>query len=328
MDSREPTPQEPAGSPPTPETNPAAAAEGAEEAPQSPYKSLWVPLVVTPGLIVLVLVLVFLGFGGITGREPSIEDNLYNLVNGGKNEREQAAFNLSQKIAANNYAELEGEEIPWPVPVDLEDRVEAAWDSTDEEDTTLRFVLASLLARLDDSEGVEHLIELLDLGDDQDPGAELRFQILLTVGTLDSPEALARIVEFAESQDEGLRAILAVVLQAHDDPLAHDTLERLVVDSDLQVRANAAVSLAKLGNPSGVDVLFSLLGTDVYAAANADNPDRFRTGSQVSAARKTALRALARLGRAEDRTRLEAFRDDPDLEFRGSVIDALSTWGA
>lgn len=322
MEPEAPTPQEPEGSQLV-----SAAAEDAE-ASASPYKSLWVPLVVTPGLIVIVLVLVFLAFGGISGREPSIEDNLYDVVNGGKNERTQAAFNLSQKIAANSYAAIEGNELPWPVPVDLEDRVEVAWDSTDDEDSTLRFVLASLLAQLDNPEGVEHLLELLDLGEEEDPGAQLRFQVLLSLGTLDSPKALPRIVEFAESSDGGLRAVVAVVLQTSNESLAHETLERLVTDSDLQVRANAAVSLAKLGNPAGVEVLFSLLGTDVYAAANKDNEKRFRTGAEVSRARQTALRALARLRRAEDRSRVEEFSDDPDLEFRGSVLDALATWGA
>jgi HEAT repeat protein len=273
-------------------------------------------------------VLVFLAFGGITGREPSIEENLYHIVNGGKNERTQAAFNLSQKIAANSYATLEGEEEPWPVPVDLRERVDAAWDSTGEQDATLRFVLASLLAQLDDPEGVTHLVELLDLGEEDDPGARLRFQVLLTLGTLDSEEALPAIVRFADSEDSGLRSVVAVVLQASDSETSRLTLEELVRDTDLQVRANAAVSLARLGSPEGVEVLFELLGTDVYEVANQDNPSRFRTGALVSRARRTALRALARLGRAEDRSRLEAFREDPDLEFRGEVLDALSTWGA
>lgn len=316
--------QEPSDTNTAPQVDETHAAEEA----QSPYKSLWVPLVVTPGLIVIVLVLVFLAFGGITGREPSIEENLYDIVNGGKNERTQAAFNLSQKIAANSYATLEGEEEPWPVPVDLRDRVEAAWDSTGDEDATLRFVLASLLAQLDDPEGVTHLIELLALGEERDPGARLRFQALLTLGTLGDPRALPAIVDFAEAEDAGLRSVVAVVLQATDEEASRATLEALVLDPDLQVRANAAVSLARLGSSAGVDVLFSLLGTEVYEAANQDNPSRFRTGELVSRARRTALRALARLGRAEDRARLEGYREDPDLEFRGEVLDALSTWGA
>lgn len=310
-----------------PESSDNQPVSGTDE-PQSPYKSLWVPLVVTPGLIVLVLVLVFLAFGGITGREPSIEENLYDIVNGGKNERTQAAFNLSQKIAANSYAALEGDEEPWPVPVDLQDRVEAAWDSTGDQDATLRYVLASLLAQLDDPEGVVHLIELLDLGEEQDPDARLRFQAILTLGTLGDPRALSPIIEFADSEDAGLRSIVAVVLQAADQDEARIALERLVSDSDIQVRANAAVSLARLGSPAGVDVLFSLLGTAAYEDANRENPSRFRSAELVSRARRTALRALARLGREQDRERLEGYRDDADLEFRGEVLDALATWGA
>ncbi len=298
------------------------------EEPQSPYKSLWMPLVVVPGLIVLVLVLVFLAFGGIGGAEPSIEENLRVLVTGGKNERTQAAFSLSQKIASNSRATLDGEELPWPVPQDLALRVGDAWDSTNPEDHTARFVLASLQTQLGDEEGVPHLIELLDIPESEDPDRQLRFQVLVSLGTFGDGRATPHVIEFAESEDQGVRSIVAIVLQNLPGEAVQSTLESMVHDVELEVRANAAISLAKLGNPAGAPVLLSLLERGVYEAENAADSKRFRSGEVISQSRRKALVALASLGRAEDRGVVEGYRDDPDLEFRGVVIDSLSNWGA
>ena len=83
IEIRDPDPSDP-GSPATP----------AMPAGESPYKNLLVPLVVVPALIVMVLVLVFVLFGAVAGKEDSPRENLDRLLHGGFNERKQAAFNL------------------------------------------------------------------------------------------------------------------------------------------------------------------------------------------------------------------------------------------
>ncbi|MFT7671500.1 MAG: HEAT repeat protein [Planctomycetota bacterium] len=293
----------------------------------SPYKNLWMPLVIVPGMIVIVLVLVFLAFGGIAGRDPSIADNLQVLTTGGKNERTQAAFSLSQKIASNSFAALNDEELPWPVPEDLTEQVRASWDAAGEEEYSAKFVLASLLAQLGDSEGVPHLIELLDIPESEDEGRKLCFQVLVTLGTFGDARATPHVVKFAESEDVGLRSIVAIVLQGLEGEEVVSTLEGLVHDPELEVRANAAISLAKMGNGAGVPVLFAMLDLEVYRAENEADRARFRTGEVVSQSRRKALTAIARLGRAEDRARVEGLKEDPDLEFRGVVLDSLAHWG-
>ena len=62
--------------------------------PPPPYRNLWVPLVVVPALIVMVLVLVFVFFSSIVGEEASPRENLARMLEGGANERRQASFNL------------------------------------------------------------------------------------------------------------------------------------------------------------------------------------------------------------------------------------------
>jgi len=299
-----------------------------EPPPEAPYKNLWMPLVVVPGLIVVVLVLVFLAFGGIAGREPSLEENLQVMITGGKNERTQAAFALSQKVSANSRAELDGDPLPWPVPEDLAERVAAALEGTDPTEYQTRFVLASLLAQLGEEGGVPELIALLDIPEAEDPDRQLVFQVIVTLGTFGDARAVGPVVAFAGHEDQGLRSVVAIVLQMLPGQEVAGTLEGLLADAELEVRANAAISLAKLGNPAGAGVLASLLEPEVYAAENEQDARRFRSGEVVSRSRRKAVSALALLGRAEDRAGVEAYRDDPDLEFRGAVLDALDSWGS
>lgn len=293
----------------------------------SPYNNLWMPLVVIPGVIVLVLVLIFLAFGGIAGKEPSIAENLRIVTSGGKNERTQAAFNLSQKIVANGNAAIAGEPLPWPVPEDLEAQVAVAWDRTLPEEVTTRVVLASLQAQLGDEDGVEHLIGLLDLSEADDPGAELRFVVLVTLGTSGDARAVPSVVAATSSEDAGLRSLAAILLQQVSKEDAITPLRGLLSDGKLEVRANAAISLAKHGDPGGVLVLSELLAKELYTAENKNDPKRFRSAAVVSQSRSKAAGALALLGREEDRALVEAYREDPDLEFRGAVLDCLANWG-
>ncbi|MFT7485293.1 MAG: hypothetical protein ACI9F9_001141 [Candidatus Paceibacteria bacterium] len=296
--------------------------------PPSPYNNLWMPLVVIPGVIVLVLVLIFMAFGGITGSEPSIQENLRIVTSGGKNERTQAVFNLSQKIVANGNARLAGEEEPWPVPEDLEAQVALAWDRTLPEEATTRTVLASLQAQLGSEDGVPHLIGLLSMGEMEDPGAELRFVVLVTLGTSGDPRAIPEVVKACQSEDSGLRSLAAILLQKVPSEDAIEPLKGMLADSKLEVRANSAISLAKHGDSSGAGVLSGLLGLEMYQAENANDPKRFRSANVVSQSRSKAAGALAILGRDEDRSVLEGYRDDPDMEFRGMILDRLANWGA
>ncbi|MCB9915303.1 MAG: HEAT repeat domain-containing protein [Planctomycetes bacterium] len=306
---------------------PESAAPQPPEAPRSPYSTLWMPLVVVPAVIVGVLVLIMVLFGQIAGGPTSIEDSLRVVLDGGKNERTQAAFHLSQKIAENSRAALEGEELPWPLPDDMTARLESAWTTLDEDDASTRFLIASLMAETGDPQGVEHLLELLaNPGDDKDN--QLRFEVLLKLGAIGDARATAAVAEYANSKDAGLRSLVAIVLQRLGGEPTVPTLRGLLGDPELEVSANAAISLSKLGDPAGATVLLGMLDPEVYRAENEAHRERFRTGRSISESRRAALAALARLGRAEDRARIEAYRDDEDLDFRAAVLAALASWGA
>lgn len=297
-----------------------------EEESQSPYSNMWMPLVVIPGAIVIVLILIFLAFGGITGSEPSIEKNLQSVATGGKNERTQAAFNLSQKVVANSNAILEGKPEPWPVPADLKDQVAGAWGATREDEWAAKVVLASLMAQLGDEAGVGHLVELMGMDAVADPEGELRFVVLVTLGTSGDSRAVAPVLAASQSEDSGLRSLAAILLQQLEGEGVVPALSGLLGDGELEVRANAAISLAKHGDVTGSQLLYDLLGKDLYSAENANDPKRFRSAQLISRSRAKAATALALLGRPQDRQRVESYGQDPDLEFRAVILRTLNNW--
>ena len=99
----------------TPPTPPEAPQAPADAAPGG-YRNLFVPLVVVPFLVVGVIALVFVFFGAIRGEDPSMEQNLATAIDGGANERKQAALSLAAQALENSVALAEGREAPWPAP--------------------------------------------------------------------------------------------------------------------------------------------------------------------------------------------------------------------
>jgi HEAT repeat protein len=296
--------------------------------PPTAYKNLFVPLVVVPALIVGAILLVFLFFGAISGREASLSENLDRAVHGGQAERKQAAFNMVRQVAENRRARLEHRDLPWPVESDFLSRLRSAWDSTSTEDPSLRLVLASLLAQLDDPQGIPSLIALLDTPQGADPKGEVRFNALANLGALGDPRAEAPAIRILEqSQDPGLRAVAAIALQHIPGDAGLAALRAALDDPLLEIRANAAIALSMRGDPAGSSVLRDLLDPSVYSAEHGRDGAKFSQPRRVSESRVAAIEALSRLHRAEDRSAIERVADqDSDLAVREAAMKALDGW--
>lgn len=303
------------------------------EAPApSPYKNLWVPLVVVPALIVMVLVLVWVLFGSLAGSEKSPAENVQRMVEGSSNEREQASILLVNQIRGYLEDQREGKPSTWELDASFLPEVERALADVEPDEVLFRYVLAFVQLELGDAQGQENLIELLSAGEDDDPGGEVRFLVLHTLGvlgpTLDEAgrkRALAAVLPYMESQDAGLRLMATSALQGLPGEESVAALQRALMDGALDVRGSAAISLSLLGDPSGAGVLRELLDPASYAAEHAVSVERWGSGEQVSATRIQAVQALARLGRPEDLAALEPLaRDDTDPNVRQAALRALA----
>ena len=294
----------------------------------SPYRNLFVPLVVVPAAIVGSIVLVCLFFGAISGREASLAENLDRVVHGGQNDRKQAAFNMVRQIAENRQARAEGRDLPWPLEADFPSKLRHAWGTSADSEPQIRLVLASLLAQIEDEEGVPNLVALLDVPDTDDPDGSIRFNALATLGSLGDPRAEAPAIRVLESgADPGLRAVAAIALQRIPGEAGLLALREAMEDPAFEVRANAALALAMRGDPAGVSVLRDLLEKDTYDAERDRDAGKFAEARRISESRVAALAALARLRRPEDRAVIEALADEEsDLAVREAAMKALEGW--
>lgn len=307
---------------------PAGAPDPAQ--PRSAYRNLWAPLVIIPALIVMVPVLIVVMFGGMGGSAKSVETYLDEIENGGANERQQALFGLTRQLlewAADEDAEGgPGEEIRVE---EILPRLEIAWERVREDEPHVRFVLAATFALLDHPEGVPRLTEVLTLSDAEDPGGELRYQALYILGSRGDPRAFESVRPYVHDQDAGLRAFAVIALQRMPLALVRETLMDALGDVDLVVRGNAAIALARLGDPAGAPVLVALLDPAIYADEHARDSRRFAAAALVGKQRLAVLEALASLRRPEDLARIQALAtDDPDLNVRSAAKALERDWEA
>ncbi len=302
---------------------------GDSEPEESPYRNLWVPLIIVPAGIVIAIVIVFALFGAIAGEEASLAENLDRVLHGGQNDRDQALFNLARQATENHTAVSEGREPPWAVEEGFLGRVRMVVGQIDEDEYSTRLTLGVLLSSFGDPGGAEILLALLELSDDDDPQGKVRFDAILNLGLIGTPAATEPVLVFLQHEDEGLQSIAAIALQALPGEGVRAALVATLSDSVLSVRGSAAVSLSKLDppEPAAAPVLRELAGTETYASENGLDVRKYRLGRLVSQNRVRAVQALARLGRPEDRALLESLEGDEDLAVREAALVALRDRG-
>lgn len=311
--------------------SPGSSAEDGASEEEGGYRNMIVPLVVVPAMIVMVAVLIAVLFGMLSGDVRSPAENLERVLNGGANERTQAAFELVRQVLDFETAKTEGREPEWDIdPSFLEDlrRARAGLAEPETEgDLWVPFVLSSLMAQLGDADGVHQLLEMTRLPQKLDPDFRFGQDALFILGAvgdeLSDPlkrEVGARMIELTRGEDEGVALLAAAALQRLPSAETDAALADLLGARRLDLRLQAALSLAELGSDRGREVLLEALGTEPYERERAGDERRWAAAT-VSTARLKALRALKSLGvalPAELRAALEA---DGDPNLRSAVLE-------
>jgi HEAT repeat protein len=292
----------------------------------SPYRNLFVPLVVVPFLVVGVLVLVFVFFGAIRGRDATLSENLERAVHGGSKEREQAAVSLVAQAVENSQAQARGDPFPWRAPPSFVSDLQEAWRNTEGDDALLiRLALAQLSAQFGDPEAFEKLAWFLTLSNAQDPEGKLRGPALIALSWLGDPRAAERVIPFLHHADPYLRQSAAAALQRLPGPETVEALRGALDDPSLEFRGMAAISLSHLGERSGAAVLRELVDPATFAAAHEHEPRKWASPELIQQTRLQAVRALARLDLEADRPLLRRLADgDQDPEVREAAMRALA----
>jgi len=276
---------------------------------------------------VMVLVLVFVLFGAVAGKEDSPRENLERVLNGGFNERKQAAFNLVRQVIDSEQARAAGKTAEWDVGADFlpslrEARAKLGAIESDK-DVPIPMVLSSLLAQLGEPEGVEQLAEMTHLEERLDPAREYRMYAAMTLGAIgprlapSERELAARtLITLLDDGDPGLVLVAIAGLQnlPSDGTLA--ALQGVLQSRILEQRASAALSLAALKDPSGADVLREMLAQAPYEEERAADAHKWPP-QRVSESRCKALAALRALGLGPDADELRRLAaEDPDPNVR------------
>jgi hypothetical protein len=310
--------------------------ESAARTPLVAAPALAVQFFLIPLIVVGATVLAYLGFRSLLIDDRSPQDYLTEIRTGGANRQWPAAYDLSRLMSD---------------PAVRADRALApalvrAFEDTRDGDPRVRRYLALAIGRLDPPlppEAVSALAASLD-----EPATpwqpdwfsrfngwteidinEARITTIWALGSSGDPTVVPRLQLLMDSPDAGIRKMTVYALGALPGDAQLATLRDALGDDTPDVRWNAAIGLARHGNPEGVRVLRQMLDRP-YVEQTVKREVRLDADvDPVADVIIGGLRALAALKDASLRASIEDLsRQDPSMKVRQAALEALNVIGA
>ena len=200
---------------------------------------------IIPFLIAVFCVLLVAGVRLLTGERRSVYDYLNDIKVGSLNKRWQGAFELS-KILAN----------PKLVPKDEQfaNELIQAFQDAKHDDHRVRQYLALAMGRTGRMEFAPVLVHALPTEPEENVTA-----LLYALGMLRLKSTAEAIYPFLENANPRIRSMAVVALGTIANPKAQGFLKKALQDEEPNVQWGAAISLAKMGDPSGKQILLNLM---------------------------------------------------------------------
>ncbi len=269
---------------------------------------------ILPMLLVFGGIAVFMLFGLIAHEDKTVEEYLAEVTGGGINEPWQGAFGLANKLARDESLQND--------PNVARQIAGALGRPSAEEyiprDPQVRTYLLLALGLVGHESSIPIAVEYLD-----DPDADVRLNAVVSISNIGVPAATAAAAQVAArlgDDDEAIRGYSAYVLGTLDNPEAIKPLEVALNDQVGQVRWNAAVALARLGNNAGRAQLLLMIDRD-YLAATGDLDLQQQQDAMLA-----AIQAFVMIGVDNALGKLGDIRDnDPDLRVREAARAALNS---
>ena len=238
---------------------------------EPPSAAFLVQLFLVPGVIVAIIVCVWLAFHWLAhlGNDPQAYVRTLRRANEG---RWQAALNLANDLRGPNGSGLKADvKLASELGSILDDEVGSG--RTGEQSETLRLYLCRALGEFTVPEAAPALVRRVNANDD-DPTTQAAIEAIAVLAT-----NLQKAGRSFENRDDVVAAVLAATTSANSrvrdacgftlgvlgGERSIDGLLRLVGDPSADVRSNAALGLARLGQPDAYDTLSEMLALeDVY----------------------------------------------------------------
>ena len=262
-------------------------------------------LFITPFIIAAVAIGVFFMFTFFFSESKSQYDYLESIKIGGVNNRWHSAYMLSKIIRADSDKPFEDRFIR---------ELLAIYENAKNDDPRIRRYLTLTLGYLSDPRSVKSLWDATEDADD-----ETRLYALWSLGKLGAEGLQEKVLEYLNDPDPGMRKLAAHLLGSLDWDLSKSGLRAALSDPVDDVKWNAALSLAKLGDSAGIDILEMML--DRQYLSGHDQMDEILKEQTI----KSAVYAIGTLQVEGLKERLNDLKDsDPNMKVRQAAIDALN----
>ncbi|HEY0158910.1 MAG TPA: HEAT repeat domain-containing protein [Thermoanaerobaculia bacterium] len=271
--------------------------------PKESPRTILFQFVLFPLGIVAIAVAIFFLFGRMASDEQTIPDYLNEVRSGGRRERWQAAYQLSQLINV-------GEAKKYP---NLVNDVVRVYDEAKNDDPRIRQYLSMVLGNLGDRRATPLLIEAL-----QDRAPETRIYAALALGRLKDPAAVPPLLDVFAKDERDIRKAAAYALGEIGDRRAVEPLVGALQDPIADVRYNAAIALARFGDTRAIGVVREMLDRSRLDRVEGMRPD------QKEETMLAAIPALVRIAPEEAKTILPPLsQNDASMRVRSAAKEAL-----
>jgi|TARA_B100000678_G_scaffold289921_3_gene301615 HEAT repeat protein len=258
-----------------------------------------------PFMIAVFGAVFFLLFKFITYETNSPEDLLNQVKVGSASKRWQSAFELA-KILNNPDAD--------PLTDSFKDQLISAYERSVHDDALVRSYLAMAMGSTKDTIFGKILVSGLE-----DETLETRVAAIQAIGFLKyypATKSIRNLIETTDTQTEKLTATIALGMIGDPSTIPH--LIKLLEDEEANIRWDAAIALAKMGDNSGAYIIERLLDREYLKQFEQIDP--LEEKKVIMIAIKTASILFDK--RFEDKLSLLS-KNDQDLSVRNAAIKAL-----
>ena len=235
---------------------------------EPPSAAFLVQLFLVPGIIVTIIVCVWLAFHWLAhlGNDPQAYVRTLRRANEG---RWQAALNLANDLRGPNGSGLKADiKLASELGSILDDEVDSG--RTGEQSETLRLYLCRALGEFTVPEAAPALVRRVNENDD-DPTTQAAIEALAVLATNlqnvsrsleNKDDVVAAVLATSTSTNSRVRDACGFTLGVLGGEKSIEGLYRLMGDPSADVRSNAALGLARLGQTDAYETLSEMLSLE------------------------------------------------------------------